>query len=505
MLLYEAPLHFLEQKREKLDRRAKIEKTAKKYFMKDIQSNHLLEGSIIRSLLTLSIPIVLANILQAGYQIIDAFWVGRLGGAAVAAVSVSFPITFLMIALGAGLAVAGSTLIAQYVGAKNEKMVNHVAGQTILMIIVVSLILGSLGFVLAPYILQLMGVAPEVYEGALGFMRVSFIGLVFQFVFFMFQSIMRGIGQVTLPVYIVLGTVILNFILDPLFIFGWGPIANHGVMGAALATLGTQSLAALVGLGIFMKGKYGIHLSLKDFTPDLAFMKKAFFLGFPASVEQSARALGMTMMTFLIASFGTLTMAAYGVGSTIIQIAMIPAMGLSMAISVLVGQNIGAGNVVRADQIARFGTILSFFTLTGVGIIVFIFAPSIITFFIPGNEEVITGGTTLLRTMSLAWGFLGIQFSLTGVFRASGNMIIAMMLALISQWVLQFPLAYLLSKHTSLGVNGIWWAFPLSNILIALITMAFFAKGDWKKKRLVEEDELMERVSEEVFVEEGVR
>src|SRR5262249_52898687 len=148
---------------------------------------------------------------QSAYGIIDAFWVGRLGGAAIAAVSVSFPLIFLSIALGMGLAMAGSTLIAQYFGARNQEMVDHVAAQTSLMVVLVSVVLGSIGFALAPTLLHAMGVQAEVYDGALGFMRVSFIGLVFNFFFFMFQSIMRGVGEATLPVWIVAGTVVLNF------------------------------------------------------------------------------------------------------------------------------------------------------------------------------------------------------------------------------------------------------------------------------------------------------
>src|SRR6478672_1016434 len=136
------------------------------------QRTVLLEGPIIRSLLALAVPIMAANILQSAYQIIDAFWVGRLGGAAVAAVSLSFPVMFLMFAVGAGLSMAGSTLIAQYVGARNERMVGHVAGQTILMVGLASLILGTIGYFTAPSLLRLMGVAPDVYPGALGFMRV---------------------------------------------------------------------------------------------------------------------------------------------------------------------------------------------------------------------------------------------------------------------------------------------------------------------------------------------
>src|ERR1039458_7254639 len=219
-----------------------------------------LEGPIVRALVTLAIPIVLGNVLQAGYQLTDAFWVGRLGASAVAAVSVSFPVTFLVIALGSGLAMAGATLAAQYMGAGRQDMVDHVTAQTMVMVAITSAVLGALGYGLSPYLLTLLGVASDVYAGALGFMRVSFVGIIFVFMYAMFQALMRAIGQTRLPLYIVFGTVVLNFILDPLFIFGWGPTPGLGVMGAALATLVTQALAALIGMGIFLRGRHGIRL-----------------------------------------------------------------------------------------------------------------------------------------------------------------------------------------------------------------------------------------------------
>lgn len=451
-------------------------------------------------------PIVLANLLQAGYQLIDAFWVGRLGGFAVAAVSVSTPVTFLTIALGTGFAIAGSILIAQYFGAGNMKMVDHIAAQTMLLVVSLSILLGTAGYFFSPVFLHLLKVDPAVYSGALGFMRVSFIGLVFNFSFFVFQSIMRGVGNVTLPVYIVLGTVILNFALDPIFIFGWGPIAPHGVMGAALATVGTQSLACIIGFVVLFGGKRGIHVKWKDFIPDKVHIKKAFNIGFPASIEQSMRALGLTVMTFLIASFGTTTVASYGAGANVLQVVMIPAMGLSMGISTLAGQNIGARNIARAARVAKLGSLLGFGILTGAGIIVFFTAPYLVAFFVPNDSAVIDGGATFLRIMCLSWGFIGLQFSLTGVLRASGNMITAMILTLVSQWILQFPLAYVLSRHTKLQEAGLWWAFPISYVVIALITLAVYSKGDWKKKRLTdEESKLATEAAQEMTIEEGIR
>jgi putative MATE family efflux protein len=469
-------------------------------------NNKLLQGPILRSLLTLAIPIVAANILQSAYQLIDAFWVGRLGGAAVAAVSLSFPVMFLMFAVGAGLSIAGSTLIAQYVGAGNYKMVGHVAGQTLVMVILTAVVLGAAGFFLAPSFLRIMGVAPDVYAGALGFMRVSFVGLVFNFSFFVFNSIMRSIGRPNVPVLIVLGTVLLNFALNPLMIFGWGPIPGHGVMGAALTTLASQSIASIIGIVILRRGSHGIHVQMSDFIPDFPHVKRAFFLGLPASVELSARALGLMMMTFIVSSFGTLSLAAYGVGGNILQVVVIPAMGLSMAVSALAGQNIGAGNIDRAARIGRLGAFVGFGSLTVLGILVFCFSTHLVAFFVPADAEVIREGALFLRIMSLSWGFIGAQFAFSGVFRASGNMVVNMMLTVMSQWVLQFPLAYILSKHTALGAEGIYWAIPVSNVITALITAGVYWRGNWRKKRLLDEEEILtEKVTEEIMKDEFPR
>jgi putative MATE family efflux protein len=464
-----------------------------------------LEGPIGRALMTLAVPIILGNVLQTGYQLTDAFWVGRLGAAAVAAVSVSFPVTFLVIALGSGLAMAGATLTAQYTGAGRQDMVNHVAAQTMLMVTITSIILGGLGYFLSPHLLRLLGVERDVYANALGFMRVSFIGIIFVFIYAMFQALMRGVGQTSVPLYIVLGTVILNFALDPLFIFGDGAVPALGVMGAAVATLMTQALAAMVGIGIFLRGQHGIQLAWRGFKPDLKYIERAFFLGFPGSIELSTRGFGLMVMSFLVASFGTMTIAAYGVGSNILQVITIPAMGLSMAVSTLVGQNMGAGNIQRAARVTRLGAVAGFGILTVVGIIAYLCASSMVAFFIPNDAEVIAAGAKFIRIMCLAWGGIGIQLCLVATFRASGNMMIAMVIALVAQWVIQFPLAYVLSKHTTLGVEGLWWSFPITNVAVAIIAVCWFARGSWKTTRLTRDEEQVAAVTRETIIEDGIR
>ncbi len=463
-----------------------------------------LQWPIFKALLTLTIPILIANVLQSAYQIIDAYWVWKLWANAVAAVSVSFPVVFLLISIGTGFAIAGSTLIAQYVGQKNQKMVNHVAAQTLLMIVIVSLILWAIGYSFAGWILSLMWVAPEVFPGALSFMRVSFMWIVFVFGFVMFQSIMRWVGEVKLPVYIVLWTVLLNFVLDPLLIFWYGHVPAYGVSGAAMATFITQWLASIIWLFVLLNGKNGIELKIKDLKPDFNYIKQAFNLWFPASIEMSSRAFGLILMTFLITSFGTGAIAAYGAGWNILQIVMIPALGLSMANAALIGQNIGAKNMQRASDIAKMSILISFWFLSLLGLFVFIFAPNLIGFFIPWETEVIASGAVFLRTIALTFWFLGIQVAINGVFRASGNMIASLMLTLVSQLVLQFPLAYILSKHTSLGIEWIWYSFPITYILISLISLAWFASGNWKKTKITKEQTMMSDVSDESITQQWV-
>jgi putative MATE family efflux protein len=464
-----------------------------------------LEGPIGTALVRLAIPIILGNLLQTGYQLTDAFWVGRLGAAAVAAVSISFPVNFLVIALGAGFGIAGATLSAQYMGAGRRDMVNHVAAQTLLMVTVTSAVLGAAGYVLAPRLLDLLAVAPDVYAGAFGFMRVSFVGIIFVFLYAMFQALMRGVGETRTPLMIVLGTVILNFLLDPLFIFGWGPLPPQGVMGAALATLATQGLAALLGIAIFLRGRHGIQLSWRGFRPDPAYIRRAFFLGLPGSIELSMRGLGPMLLSFLVASFGTVTLAAYGIGSNILMFITIPAMGMSQAVSTLVSQNMGARNIERAARVTLLGAVASFGILSAVGILAYAVAPALVAFFVPRSPEVIAEGDQFIRIMCLAWGGIGVQLCVVSAFRASGNMLAAMVIALVSQFVFQFPLAYILSKHTGLQAAGLFWSFPVTTVAVALVSIAWFAQGGWKTTVLTEESRQIAKVAEETIAEDGIR
>jgi putative MATE family efflux protein len=437
-------------------------------------------GSVTKAILTLSIPIVLANALQSGYQIVDAFWVGRLGADAVAAVSLSFPIFFLLLSIGAGVSIGGNVLIAQAVGRKNVRDAEHYATQSLILMFALSILLGVIGYLISPWAIGYLGASAEVYPLAVQFLQISFIGLPFLFGYFAYMSTTRAVGEVKIPLYIVLGTVILNLLLDPLFIYGWGPIHGYGVAGAAVASVCTQAIAMLIGFVLLWRGTHGIRMHVKDMKPEPNTYKRIFGIGFPASIDQSARALSLLIMAGIVAALGTAVIAAYGIGMRIYSFIIIPAIGFSVATSTLVGQNIGAGKPDRAEAIVRKSTAIVFWTLTAIGALVFIFAYPLSIFFINGEPEVVTMSVAFLRTIALSFGLLGVQFTITGGFRGTGHTVKALVISLISLFIIQIPLAYILGHYTNLHEEGIWIAFLAANIVGALIAWLWFARGTWK-------------------------
>jgi len=448
--------------------------------LKQLKERNLTQGSILSTLINLSVPIILANVLQSMYQLIDTFWLGRLGVNAVAAVSLSFPLLFLILSLGSGLTLAGSVIVAQAKGARNQKNVNYSSSQTVFVIFFVSILLSIVIFFVAEPLMTLIGAGPEILTDSVIYFKYSSFGFMFLFMFFVFQSLMRGIGNVWLPMYIVLGTVLLNLILDPLFIFGFGPFEGLGVAGAAIASVITQGISAFIGIVILLKGKRGIKIKFSQMKWDLAWTKRMFALGIPSSLEQSTRAGAMTMLVVLVTSFGSEVVAAYGIGVRILSLIVIPALGFSIATTTLVGQNIGARQIKRAEKVGDMSAKIAFFGLTGIGVLLFIFAEPITAFFVPNDPQVIKDSAFFIKIMAPSFGLLGLQQVLNGVFNGAGFTHVSLLISIFGLWMIRFPLAYILSTNTSLEEVGLWWSFPISNLLAATVGFIYYKTGHWK-------------------------
>jgi len=426
------------------------------------------------------VPLILTNILQSAYNLIDTFWVGRLGSAAVSAVSLSFPIIFIMISLGIGVAIAGSILVAKAKGAEDQSSLAHIATQTVFSVVTISVALSIIGYFATPYIVGIMKVEPAVYNDAVAYLKISFLGMTPMFLFIVFQSLMKSIGEVKLPLYIVLSTVLLNLILDPLFIFGWGDyIEGSGVKGAAIATVFTQILAASISLYYLGKGHKGIRIRLSSYAPDKAVIKTLVKIGVPVSVEQMSRSVGIFAMLFLVSGFGTLALATYGIGSRILSFIIIPSFGLGMATSTLVGQNLGAQKPERVKKTIKLSLFIAFGVMNVLGLLIYIFASSVAHFFIPNEPETIKQSAIFIKFISVSFGFMGVLIVLVGAFRGAGKTKLSMLLSIFSVWIIRFPLAYILSEFTDMKELGIWISYPTTNILTALVGLVLLFKYHW--------------------------
>ena len=444
----------------------------------------LTEGGIARPLFYLSLPIVVTNLLQTAYNLADTFWVGRYSEEALAGISFAFPMVFLLIALGMGLSVAGSVLVAQHTGAGQHREAEYAAAQTVTFSIIGSAILGAVGFFVVEDLLVLVGAEPDVVPGATAYMQVISVGMVFMFGFFVFISLMRGYGDTVTPMLVMFGTVVVNIALDPFLIFGWGPFPELGIQGAAIATVFSRSLALLVGLYILFDGSRGVTIHASDLAPDFRYLRRLLRVGVPASVEGTGRALSVNLLMVIVGTFATPIVAAFGVGVRVFSLVFLPAIAVERGVETMTGQNIGAGNYDRAEATNKFAAKVMFVVLSGVGIVTFLGAPWIVAVFAPGRPQVIAVGTTMLQFVALSFGFTGIMRAFVGGIRGSGKTMTAAAIAIITMGLIRVPFAFF--GATNWGTDGLFASFVVSNVAGAVVAYLWFRTGTWRDTELTE-------------------
>ena len=444
---------------------------------------HILKGPIISTLFKLAWPVMIGNTMHVIYHLADTFWLGKLGASAVAALSIGFPLIFFMISIGSGITVAGTTLVAQYMGSGNRKMANKITGQIFTSVGLLSIILAVIGVIFNKKILQLMGAPAKILPEASAYLDIIFAGVPFMFVLFIFAALLRGYGDTKTPMKMMVFSTILNIILDPFLIFGIGFFPKLGVQGAAIATIFSRAVAGILGVYILFSGTKGLHLTWKSLKPDYHEIKKIFTLGLPSAGEHSVVALGMTVLMSIVSQFGTMVVAAYGIGSRILSVVMLPSRGLATATTTMVGQNLGAEQTDRAEKTAWTSSGIIFLLLTILAGLSNLFPAAIIRVF-NSNPEVIEVGKSFLRVVGFSFGFLGVRFILGGSFRGAGNTVIAMILAIIALWGFRLPLAHFLSSYLQWGTRGIWWGMFFSNFITAIIAAVWFKRGGWKAKAI---------------------
>ena len=455
----------------------------------------LLDGPVGKNLFYLSLPVIVINLLQTAYNLADTFWLGQYSGEALAAITFAFPLVFFLISLGMGLAVAGSVLVAQFEGSGKPERRNYAASQTIGFSALASVILGLFGYFFIGDVVGLLGATGDVASSASGYLEIISIGLFSMFGFFVFQSLMRGFGDTVTPMLLMLGTVVLNIIIDPIFIFGWWIIPEMGVEGAAIATVISRALSLTIGIWLLFKGIRGPEISLSEMAPDLEFFKKMMSIGVPASIEGTGRSVSVNAVTAVVGwSFADPIVAGFGIGIRVFSMIFLPAAAVGRGVESMTGQNLGAGRFERAGETARQGAKYSFLILTALGAITFVFARPIASVFTT-NPQIAQTGAEFLRYVAFSFGFIGVLRSYNGSFRGAGKTVTAAVISIATLGLIRLPIAYIGSIR--LGTTGVWAAFFISNVLGALIAYSWYQKGTWKQS-LTDDDKARGEVAEEV-------
>jgi len=483
------------------------------------RSVNVTDGELVKPMLFLSGPIILSMLLQVGYNLADTFWVGRLGEDAVTALGLAWPLVFLTISFAGGFTVAGTVLVAQHKGAGNDARIDHVAGQTIAFVSVLAVVFSAVGYVFVPDLLALIGATPgtEVHALAVDYTRTIFLGVVFMFGFFIFQALLRGWGDTKTPLMLMAFGVAINVVLDPLLILGFEDntlfgalglrgleatllgatgFTGMGVQGAAVATVVSRALGAGLGFAWLFSGKVGIHLSLDDLILRRETVERIVRIGAPASVEQSTRALGITVLTALVALVGAdaamskdAVVGGFTIANRITSLVFLPSLGFARGTETVVGQNLGSDQVDRAKRAVRAGVAIIAVVLAGVSVVTMTFADAIVSVFIAGEgaEAVTAIGVDYLTIVGPTFAFLGAFQILQGGFRGSGSTTLAMGFGIASLWVFRIPAAFYLSQMQGMGPSGIWWGIAFSNVATVVVAAAWFLRGTWTENVVEEE------------------
>ncbi|MBS3816892.1 MAG: MATE family efflux transporter [Candidatus Thermoplasmatota archaeon] len=460
----------------------------------------ILNGKIIPTLLSLAWPVVVGSMLQTAYNLADTYWLGRVSAAAVAAPTTSFPLIMVLNALGMGLATAGISLVSQHTGSGGDERANEAAGQVFGLLFLLSLAGGVIGFFSSGWLLRnVIGAGPDVYPLAHNYVRIIFLGAPLMFSFIAFRFILRGTGDMKTPMYIRGLGVVLNVILDPLLILGIGPFPQLGVTGAAIATVSTRGVAASIGLYMLFNDKVDINLSLKDIKLKLIWVKKIFDIGLPASAARIGSSLGFVGLIAMITHFGKVPIASYGVGQRVIQMINLGIWGFAGSAMTMVGQNIGAKQQSRAEEIVYKTLLVAGVIMVAISIFIYLAREPMVAFFLDeGNvaefSAVVTEASRFIGIFVISIPFFGIFRIFDSTYRGTGHTKPAMVLSLGRIMGLRLGLSYILAFPAfgiglNLGILGVWWGMTLSNIIIALLSYLYFRTGRWKERTIEEEEE----------------
>lgn len=450
---------------------------------KQFDRNFITQGSLNKVILSISVPLMLNNLVRTLYNLTDGLFVAQISAEDFAATAFVWPLNFLFISVGMGIGIGATALIAQQMGGNHYQSAKHYADNTILLSLILGFLAALIGYLATPSLIYWMGARDGLYEKSVIYLQINFIGLFFDFVYFGYQAILNAQGQTKSITIISIISSLTNLILDPLFIFDnvlGLPGLNMGIVGAAYATV--ISKIALYLLGIRIVHKYSeISVSVRKVKVDRQILTNISKVAFPSAMGYGGSALGFTVLNGLIASYGTNTLAAYSMVNRITDLLNQPQLGIGAALTSIVGQNIGSGNFDRAKAIFKRAIYLILALSLISSLTVLIGRYQILSIFIKGGSdpELWTQAIEYLYFSAFIIFFMGLFSALNGFFQGTGQTKYAMYLSVGRLWALRLPIIWALGIFTDLGSMGIWIAMLLSNMLVVVYGFYIYRSRDW--------------------------
>ncbi len=446
----------------------------------------LTEGHIVRNILYLSWPIVVSALLQTTVGIVDVMMVGFLGPQPLAAVGIGRFILIIVLVLVMAISTGAQAFVARYTGAKNPEGVTRVVDQSLILSVILAAVMMTLGLTLSPALIRIMGAEENVLALGVPYVRIIFGGILFMILNFIINSILQGAGDSRTPLKILLLINILNIALNYLLIFGVGFFPRLEVRGAAWGTIISRVVGAAVGLWVLLSGRFAVRTDiLRRFRIEPALMSKIIGIGLPVGLQGLVRSgAGIILLRFIADTIhGTYAIAAFTIGFQIEAIAFMPGLAFSTGAMTLVGQNLGAGKPDRAKRTGLTATWIAAIVMSSVGLLLFIFAKQIMSFF-TGSADVIAIGADYLRIMAYSQPFLALVMVFSGGLRGAGDTKTPLVYTIIHSWLVRMPLVFVLGFLLNLQTTGIWWAMTISTVTQGLATWWKFQQGNWQKIKL---------------------
>jgi putative MATE family efflux protein len=436
-----------------------------------------------RAIVLLAVPMILEMIMESLFAIVNIFWVAQLGRDAVAIVGLTESAMTAIYAVAIGISIAAAATVARRVGENDSERAAHAAGQVITLGLSISLGLGLLLGSLAPQILRLLGAEPSAVSTGSAFAQVMLGGNVTVFMIFLINAIFRGAGDAVLAMRTLWLANALNIILAPCFIFGWGPLPEMGVTGAAVATNVGRGIGVMYQVWHLTTRSGRLRVRLRDLHPTGAVMRAVLKTSASGVGQQLVLTSSWIMLMKVLATFGSAALAGYTIAIRIVLFATMPVMGLANAAATLVGQNLGAQRPDRAVAAVRIATRSSVILLATVGVIFAIFAQPLVGLFTT-DPDVVAQGAQALWIVSLAFPLYGAAICLGAAFNGAGDTRTPTWLNFYCFWLGQLPLAWLLADVCELGALGVFIAVPVSFSALALWTGVLFKRGAWRLTKI---------------------